>query len=155
MAEKRAQRKRGKTVRRSPRPKIFVSHSSVDGWVARQIAGHIQNTGAECFLDVIDVEVGEDFEERIRDAMEDCLELLVLFTPSAIKSRYVWVEIGAAWGQRKRIVGVLYGVTVKDIQKNPAIPLMLKRAILVEINDLDQFFRELRRRVRRAKKTDG
>ncbi len=45
--------------------RVFISHSSVDTWVARQIARYIEECGASTFLDEADIEYGDDFEERI------------------------------------------------------------------------------------------
>ncbi len=45
--------------------KIFISHSSTDTWVARQIAKHIENLDASTFLDEADIDYGDDFEDRI------------------------------------------------------------------------------------------
>lgn len=77
---------------------VFISHSAVDTWVARQIAGHIQVSGASTFLDEADVQIGDDFEERIVEAARNCNELLVLLTPWSIQRPYIWMEIGAVWG---------------------------------------------------------
>ena len=44
---------------------VFISHSSQDTWVARQIAREVSLCGATPFLDEADVEVGDDFEEGI------------------------------------------------------------------------------------------
>ena len=39
---------------------VFVSHSSIDTWVAKQIAKGIEEAGASTFLDESNVNVGED-----------------------------------------------------------------------------------------------
>jgi hypothetical protein len=46
---------------------VFVSHSSQDTWVARQIAREIESSGAKPFLDEAEVDAGADFEEDILD----------------------------------------------------------------------------------------
>lgn len=75
---------------------VFISHSSRDTWVAKQIAREISACGASAFLDEADVEVGDDFEERILEFLEKANELLVLLTPWALDRPYVWAELGAA-----------------------------------------------------------
>ena len=69
--------------------RVFVSHSSVDLWVIQQIARHIEATGATPFLDEADVEVGDDFEEKILHALDDAQELIVLLTPWSLSRPYV------------------------------------------------------------------
>ena len=58
---------------------VFISHSGVDTWVAKQIAREIANTKAIPFLDEATIEVGADFEEEIRDFIEQADELVVRF----------------------------------------------------------------------------
>ncbi len=62
---------------------VFISHSSMDTWVARQIAREVSLCGAVPFLDEANIEVGEDFEESILSFLERTHELLVLLTPWA------------------------------------------------------------------------
>jgi hypothetical protein len=67
------------------RRKVFISHSGRDTWVARQIAHYVDQCGAESFLDEADIQIGDDFEERIRDFLTTADELIVLFTPWALE----------------------------------------------------------------------
>src|SRR5580704_235481 len=104
-------------------PKVFISHSAVDKWVAEQIAAHIRDCGAETFLDCLDVRHGDDIEERILEAADNSTELLVLFTPWSTNRHYIWLEIGAFWVRRKRMVGVLHGVTSNELSTDERIPI--------------------------------
>src|SRR5437879_6799513 len=95
---------------------VFVSHSGMDTWVAKQIAREIEARGATPFLDEAQVDVGADFEEDILDFLERAHELVVLLTPWALERPYVWAEIGAAWGRRIPIVALLLGLTRTALQ---------------------------------------
>lgn len=134
---------------------VFISHSSVDTWVARQIARSVEERGATYFLDEADMEYGDDFEDKILAAVRASQELLVLLTPWAIKRPYIWLEIGAIWGQGQRIVGVLYGLGVKELMTEEGTPALLKRITLVEINKLDEYFDQLAARVEKARQDNG
>ena len=90
------------------------------------------------------MEYGDDFEDKILAAVRASQELLVLLTPWAIKRPYIWLEIGAIWGQGQRIVGVLYGLGVKELMTDEGTPALLKRITLVEINKLDEYFDAVR-----------
>ena len=79
---------------------VFVSHSSQDTWIAKQIAREIQSRGATPFLDEEQVDAGADFEEDILNFLERAHELVVLLTPWALDRPYVWAEIGAAWSKQ-------------------------------------------------------
>jgi hypothetical protein len=130
--------------------KVFISHSSVDTWVARQIGAQIRLRGATTFLDYDDVEHGDDFEDKIVDAATTCTELLVLFTPWSRDRKYIWLEIGIFRAAKKRIVIALYGVKVNDVSSDERIPSLLKKIDLVNLNDIDTYFSELSRRTNKS-----
>ncbi len=69
---------------------VFISHASTDTWVAKRIAEKIEACGASTFLDEAHIAVGEDFEERILQALDRANELLVLLTPWSLNRPYVW-----------------------------------------------------------------
>lgn len=137
------------------RPKVFISHSSSDTWVAKQIALHVEQCGAGAFLDAAHIEHGDDFEDRILQAAAECAELVVLFTPWSLERPYVWLEIGAFWAAGKRMVGVLHGVEPKALAGEERIPIALKKLDLVQLNGIDSYFTQLSERVQRREKTDA
>lgn len=126
--------------------KVFVSHSSRDTWVALRIANEIEKCGATAFLDEVHIQKGDDFEEEILKAEESCTELLVLLTPWALKRSYIWLEIGFFRRGRKRIVGVLHGLTPIDLTADQNVGVLLNKLDLVDLNDLDTYFAQLRTR---------
>jgi TIR domain-containing protein len=125
---------------------IFISHSSQDTWIAKQIAREVSLSGATPFLDEADIEVGEDFEESILNFLEQAHELLVLLTPWALDRPYVWAEIGAAWGRRIPIVGILHGMTATEFQSRSGAPIFLKKRDLLDINNIELYFQQLKAR---------
>ena len=132
---------------------VFVSHSGEDTWVARQIARGISDCGAYPFLDEADVEVGAEFEEDIREFLDRGHELLVLVTPWSLDRPYVWAEIGAAWIRRIPIIVVLHGLSRRDFQAQPNVPVFLKKRDFITLNDVDDYFRQLGNRI--AAEADG
>jgi len=110
----------------------------------------ISRTYFSRFLDEADIDVGAEFEEDIREFLDKASELLVLFTPWAFERPYVWAEIGAAWIRRIPIVVVLYGLTLKEFQSHPNAPVFLKKRDMISLNDIDQYFNQLERRVNNA-----
>jgi len=128
---------------------VFISHSSTDTWVAKQIARAVSECGAEPFLDESNVDVGAEFEDEIRNTLEKTEELVVLLTPWAMDRPYLWAELGAAWGRRIHIVGLLHGMTAIELQSNPKVPIFLKRRDLISLNEIDTYLEQLRSRVRR------
>ena len=126
---------------------VFVSHSARDTWVAKQIARAITESGAVPFLDEAQIDIGADFEEDIRDFLQQAHELVVLLTPWALERPYIWAEIGVAWGRRIPIVVLLHGMTSEELQSKPNVPLFLKKRNLLDLNEVDSYFNQLRQRV--------
>jgi len=126
---------------------VFISHASGDKWVAGQLKKELVAAGAECFLDTGGIETGDEFDQRLRQALHDAAELLVLLTPAALKRPYVWIEIGIAWSQSKRIVGLLHGMDTSDLAAHDGAPAFFKGMHLRDINELDEYLDELRRRI--------
>jgi hypothetical protein len=125
---------------------VFISHSSQDTWVAKQIAKEVIECGATPFLDEADIEVGDDFEERIRDFLNRAHELVVLLTPWALERPYVWAELGVAWGRGLPIVALLHGLTAGELQARPGTPVFLKGRDMIQLNDVATYLSQLRKR---------
>src|SRR5216684_3259167 len=93
------------------------------------------------------VDAGADFEEDILEFLERAHELVVLLTPWALDRPYVWAEIGAAWGRRIPIVALLHGISPGEFQSRPGIPVLLKKRDLLELNEVEIYLEQLKRRV--------
>jgi hypothetical protein len=89
--------------------------------VANKLAQSIEEKGAETFLDEANIAIGDDFEDRILDALDQSKELIVYFTPWSLTRPYVWTEVGAAWGKRMHIVGILHGITPEELNSRAGI----------------------------------
>jgi TIR domain len=114
--------------------------------VASQIAARLRNCGAMTFLDNDDLNKGDDFKNVIRIEVGRSDELVALFTPWSIRRNWVWVEIGAAWINRKRVVVVLYQVTISDLDTGGG-RAVLNDLNLVDINEIERYFSEVKARV--------
>jgi hypothetical protein len=126
---------------------VFISHSSHDRWVAGQIQKEIRATGAECFLDSSALETGDEFDLELKRALHAADELLVLLSPAALERPYVWIEIGIAWNQGLRIVGILHGMTMSEFRARADIPAFLRSVHVRDIDEFDEYVAELRRRI--------
>ncbi len=126
---------------------IFISHSSRDTWVAGQIAKYLRGLGAAVFLDNEAIAFGDNFEEVIEREIGEANELLVLLTPWAIESPYVWMEIGMARMRNIRTSVVLLGITPAELQATEKIPPRIKCLHLLDINELPRYFAQLEDRL--------
>src|SRR5262249_53486083 len=127
--------------------RVFISHSSIDTWVATQIARRVRECGAEFFLDETHIAYGDDFDKRIIQAAKAADELLVLLTPWATNRPYIWLEMGVFWGDGKRMVGVVHGKTVLEFNADEQTPDTLKRLSLLTLNEIEKYFEQLTARV--------
>jgi hypothetical protein len=130
---------------------VFVSHGWHDRWIARQIALNIRNqTGAEVFIDILDIKSGDRIEEKVHAGLVGCNELLSLLTPWSVDRNWVWSEMAGAWALRKRYVGVVYGLTLEQIDRDHGGLAMLSSTNAINLNELDGYLSELGERVKDA-----
>jgi hypothetical protein len=127
--------------------RIFISHGKEDSWVADCIARDVRGCGAATFLDQMDISTGDDFKRKIHSEIAACSELIALFTPWSAERFWVWVEVGAAWGQGKRIVALLHGITVSELEKLGGSRAILEGIHVLPLNDFNDYLEELRKRV--------
>lgn len=132
-----------KAVRKRNSYSVFVSHATNDKWLATTICEKIESAGASFFRDDRDIDGGDDIPDKIRKAIINSNELLIILTPESIDSAWVMFEAGAAWGRRKkaRIVPVLCHVQVDTI------PAIIKAKKAIPLNEFDNYLKELKRRV--------
>jgi len=123
---------------------VFISHSTQDRWIARQIANLLEAAGIKTFLDERDIQVGDSIPESIRANIQNCSEFLVLLTKNSINRPWVLIEISAAWGHGKRIIAVVDKVAPEEM---PEIMLPYKA---VDLNDLEEYIRQVTERVKGA-----
>lgn len=122
---------------------VFISHSSRDTWIARMVAEKVSALGATAWLDVKDLEGGDLISAKILEGLDTCQEAVVLVSPNSVGSQWVVFEIGAAWGQHKRITPILNNVSFDAITP-------LKEIKGVDLNDFDRFLSELGKRIQKA-----
>ena len=117
--------------------KVFISHSSVDNWVARQISDVLIRRGHETFLDEKDIKTGDSIDEEIQKHLKQSDHILILITPSSLKSHWVLVEIGGAKVLDKTIIPILLHVEQNEI------PAVISQLLARSINDLEKYLEEL------------
>ena len=129
---------------------VFISHSAKDRWIAKQMATLIEEGGREygvkTFLDEKDIEGGESIPESIRENIEGCDEFLVLLSRYSIDREWVLIEIGAAWGLRKRIIAIIDKVAPEEM---PGIITPYKA---IDLNSFEEYLEQLINRAKEAGK---
>ncbi len=129
---------------------IFVSHSGTDAWVARQIGKAIEDCGAQPFLSE-QLEAGVQFDEEIRNVLRKAREVLAYLTPWALDRPWVWMEMGAAWVLKRRLVCVLHGLTPGQLRSDPRFPVAIARLNFVDVNEIEAgYLSQLRQRIKQS-----
>ena len=125
---------------------VFVSHSTKDRWIARQMARLIEEKGrrlgVRAFLDAKDIDGGDSIPDAIRDSLTECSELMLLLTRNSVNRPWVLAEMGAIWVLRKRIVAITDNVAPEEM---PDIIMPYKA---MSINEFDEYLDQLMKRAK-------
>lgn len=110
----------------------MVSHASADiGW-AKWIAGVLRRAGHAVELDAWQWNTGQDFVERMEQALQRRQRLLAVWTPAYFHGPYAMAELRAAFTRHARdpSAGLIVPVMVEDCAV-PDLYAPLLRASLV------------------------
>ena len=77
-------------------PQIFISHATADRATVEWVADQVEAMGIRVYLAEDDPQPGAVLATKVKDAIGGSDALLVLLTQTALASRYVQQEIGAA-----------------------------------------------------------
>jgi hypothetical protein len=120
---------------------VFISHSSKDRWIARQIALSIEREGRahkiKTVLSERDIAAGDDITDWIKNQIIESDELLVLLSSYSIKRHWVILEIGVALGREVLIAPITDKITPKEI------PDAISKLDAKDLNDFDNYLKQL------------
>ena len=74
-------------------PTAFFSYSRDDSEFTLRLAGDLKAAGAKVWLDQLDIEAGQNWPLVIQDALSNAQRVLVVLSPSAVKSSNVMNEV--------------------------------------------------------------
>jgi hypothetical protein len=100
-------------------PAAFISYSREDSDFALRLARDLKAAGAPVWLDQLDIHPGRPWDNAIEDALLASQQMLVILSPTSVRSENVRDEISYALRQGKVVVPVLY--------MECTIPLRLER----------------------------
>lgn len=122
--------------------RIFLSYTRGDSFVAESVRKRIEAIdGLKVWVDAQDMETGDRQDERIRQALEACDELVVVLSKASVKRSWVLIEVGGAWALGKRVAPLLHDLSVEQV------PEPLRRLDCARLDSLDRYLAELRTRV--------
>jgi hypothetical protein len=110
--------------------RVFISSSSHDEELARDLARRLRNAGLEpvTFRDHSD---RDNWRKKLREKIRTADAVLILVTPEALKSPWMMTELGMAEGMDRVVVPVSAGVKARDL------PLPLADFAIVPFDKVD------------------
>src|SRR5712691_3600428 len=82
-------------IERRPQ-QLFLSYASADKDVAQKIADKLRHSGLRIWFSEYELQAGDSITERIQDAIAASDHLIVLLSPSSVRSNWVQRELNAA-----------------------------------------------------------
>lgn len=121
---------------------VFISHSSLDKWIAERIAEKVEEVGASYWLDVRDLPGGGNIMDEINVGVRDSQEVIVLFSPNSVDSHWVSFEIGVASAKGRHLTPIMNNVPYQTVQ-------LIQGRKAIDLNDFAQYLTELKTRIKR------
>jgi hypothetical protein len=129
--------------------RVFISHSTKDKWIARQMARRIEAAGRkhgiQTFLDEKDLAGGESISRTIQANLRSCHEFVVLLTRDSVSRPWVLIEIGGALALKKHLVPIVNHLRPAEM------PDAIADCLAVDLNDFDTYLQQLVNRARNKK----
>ena len=114
--------------------KVFISHASKDTALAKRVAAVLKKSGLEVWDDQ-KIMPGENWAERVAEALRESEAMVVLLTPEALQSKWVRRDIEYALSEKrysKRLIPVLVPPVAEESERME-IPWILRRLNLLKL----------------------
>lgn len=131
------------------KPLVFVSHASLDAdlaiFLGKQIELVLDKDQVEVFVSSADdaIEAGSEWFDRVEQALQKTVALVVLLTPNSVDRKWVWFEIGYTWrkmGNERHI----YPLAISNSQPIPHPLSVIQAKFLDSEGQTTNFFKILR-----------
>jgi hypothetical protein len=119
--------------------KVFISHSLPGTFLARAIASGLRNEGLQVWLAENEILPGDNWAERVSQALKECDAMVALLTPDTLQTGNVQWEMSFAMGAkayRHRLIPVLVGTEMEMPARS--LPWILERFRVVRLAEPDK-----------------
>ncbi|MBN8635339.1 MAG: TIR domain-containing protein [Anaerolineae bacterium] len=101
-------------------PKVFISYSRSD-WptYVQTLVAELRQNGIDTWVDQHLIEGGDDWLDRINQALEDCTAMVLCVSPQALASKWVKMEYRYFIDENKLIVPILLEETKLPVELRP------------------------------------
>lgn len=103
---------------------VFISHSSDDKGIARDLCNNLEAAGFKCWIAPRDIPAGSMYEEGIMNGICECPVFVLVCTSAINGSTFVPDEINAAKRRDKIIIPLIFE---EKLMFPPALELLLSR----------------------------
>jgi hypothetical protein len=119
-------------------PPAFFSYARHDSEFVLNLAEDLRQRGAAVWLDQLDINPGERWDDAVERALANCPKMLVILSPKSVGSTNVMDEVSFALEEHKVIIPVLY--------RDCTIPFRLRRVQYIDMRqDYEPGLQELLR----------
>jgi TIR domain len=128
--------------------RVFISHSSKDTSVARQLARRLSEAGLKVWLPEDEILPGDNWAKKVGQALEESELMVVLVTPHAFESEWLKEEIQYALTAEQykgRLIPVLLG---SQSETSSDIPWILRKLNPVHIGGSEEDWHQVINKVR-------
>ena len=133
--------------------KIFLSHAPKDGTLAHQLAELLVQGGFTVWLSEDQINPGDNWAKVTGDALEEAELMVLLLTPSAMKSESLRQNLEFALGSRKfegRFFSVLVGPTWAVGEDAPWILFKLPHRIVESAKGFNDVIKDIQNLVQES-----
>ena len=116
--------------------KVFISHAYTDASFAKKVANGLEGAGFEVWDATRDVLPGDNWPNKVDQALQESDAMVVLLTADALRASWVRREIQYALGEQKyykRLIPVLVG-DPEELPKED-IPWILWRLKMINMDE--------------------
>jgi|SRR5215213_7239934 len=123
---------------------VFISHSHTDSSLVKKIAAALENEGLTVWDAETEILPGDNFAEKISEALKASDAMVVLLTPESLKSKWTQWEIQYALGNKsydRRVIPVLVGS--EENISSESIPWILRKLQMIRLSKPEQAEEEI------------
>jgi hypothetical protein len=116
--------------------KVFISYACEDRELAKRLSRWLEGAGFDVWLDESNILPGDNWAEKVSQALKESQAMVVLVSPAAMDSKWVRHEIEFALGAKEysgRLVPVFVGP--RDKIPEDRLPWILRRLKGIELTD--------------------
>lgn len=127
------------------KPRVFISHQKKDSDAARSIADYLQDAGIDVYFDQYDGSINrsdpQSVVSAIKRGIENCSDMLVIFSLNTFESMWVPWEIGYAYNS----VVTLNVLRLKGVDKDKLPDYLKVVNTIMSIYQLNTLIANIRR----------